>query len=199
MLIDASKLLHCPVMSLHVGGQIAEVVDLIVDPNNLKLIACQVDGVAPAESGDNILRVEDIREFSRLGMIVDSADDFAGEDDIIQVQKVRKLNFSLLNLHVETVKKSKLGKVSDYIINTETWQVHQLVVHRPILKALIDPELIIPCSDIIEVTDYKVIVRDEHLKAPSSAPVKSDFVPNFVNPFRKTDLATEAQPKDTDS
>lgn len=183
-------------MSLHMGGRIAEVVDLIVDPNTLKLIACQVDGAVPQESGSNILCVDDIREFSRLGMIIDSADDFAGEDDIIQVQEIRKLNFSLINLHVETVSKAKLGKVIDFVLDTETWRIYQLIVHRPALKSLFDPELTIPRSEIVEVNDYKVIVRSEHEKSETPAPVEPDFVSNFVNPFRKSDLATESQSSD---
>ncbi len=179
------------------GGRIAEVTELVIDPNTLKLVACRVDGAAPEESGDHILRVDDIREFSRLGMIVDSADDFAGDDDVIQVSEIRKLNFSLINLRVESVDKAKLGKVIDYILDTDTWQVFQLIVHRPMLKSLLDPELTISRSEIVEVNDYKVIVRSEHKKEKTSAPAESDFVPNFVNPFRKSDLATEAQGNET--
>lgn len=175
------------------GGRIAEVTGLIIDPNTLKLIACQVDGAAPEESGNHILRVDNIREFSRLGIIIDSADDFAGDDDIIQVSEILKLNFSLIGLRVESTDKAKLGKVIDYILDTTVWQVHQLIVHRPMLKSLIDPELIIPRSEIVEVNDYKVIIRSEHKKEKTAAPVESDFVPNFVNPFRKSDLATETQ------
>lgn len=199
MLIHASKLLSCPVLSLHVGGRIAEVSELIIDPNNLQLIACKLVGVVSKESDTNILTMDSVREFSRLGMIVDSSDEFSEIDDVIQVKEILKLNFSLTDLKVETERKTKLGKVVDYTLDTDTWLVHQLIVHRPILKSLIDPELTISRREITEVTDYKIIVKDEKQSPKSPRPIQTtepDFVPNFVNPFRKSDLAQEMDEPD---
>lgn len=187
MLINASKLIGCPVLSLHVGGRIAEVSELIIDPDSLKLIACRLSGIVSQESGADVLTMDSVREFSHLGMIVDSSDEFAVAEDVIQVQEILRLNFSLNGLHVETERRSKLGKVVDYVLDTDAWFVQQLVVHRPVLKSLIDPELIISRQKIIEVNDYKVIIKDEksRSKQPRPAkPVETDFVPNFVNPFR---------------
>ena len=42
MFINGSKLLGCPVLSLHVGGKIAQVTSPIIDPNNLKIIAYKI-------------------------------------------------------------------------------------------------------------------------------------------------------------
>lgn len=44
MLINGSLLIDCPVLSLHVGGEIARVTELIMNPNSLKLIAFRVEG-----------------------------------------------------------------------------------------------------------------------------------------------------------
>ena len=49
-----------------------------------------------------------------------------------------------------------------------------------------DPELVIPRAEIAEVTDDKVIVKNE-AKTIKERALKEDFVPNFVNPFRKTE------------
>ena len=54
------------------------------------------------------------------------------------------------------------------------------------MKSLMDPELTIPRKEIIEVTDYKVIVKDEE-KVIKEKAEKEDFIPNFVNPFRKSE------------
>lgn len=56
MLVNASNLVNCPILSLHIGGQIARVTDLIVDPDKLSLLAVRVDGpmVEPAE-GDILM------------------------------------------------------------------------------------------------------------------------------------------------
>ena len=185
MLINGSRLIGCPVLSLHIGGQIARVTSEVVDPNDLKIIALNVDGpqTGDGEHGD-ILDVRSIREYSSLGMIIDSIDDLVSEDDVIKFKKIIALNFSLIGLTVKTKKGTKLGKVIDYTFDTETFSVLQLIVKRPIMKAIIDPELVIGRSEIKEVNDYEIIVKDEEDKIRKKAQ-KQDFVPNFVNPFRE--------------
>ena len=190
MLINASRLVNYPVLSLHVGGPIAWVDDDIIDPEKLKIIAFNVSGPAiknDPEAG-NILETSDVREFADSGMIIDSIEDFVNRGDVIKLDKIMDLNFALKGLKVETKKGSKLGKIIDYIVDTETYMVHQLVVKRPAMKALLDPELIVPRKQIVEVNDYKIIVRDEEEKIKNRAE-HEEFVPNFVNPFREPDFS----------
>lgn len=193
MLVNGSRLIGCPILSLHVGGRIATVKELIIDPNNLKLIACRVDGPMVGREVGDILPMDSVREFSRLGMIIDSADEFVEADEIVRIQKIIGLNFALPGLKVETKKGTKLGKVIDFTLISDTWQTEQLIVRRPIMKALIDPELTISRKQIVEVDDYKVIVKDEEEKIRAKA--SKDFTPSFVNPFRKPDFASEATTK----
>lgn len=193
MLINNSRLIGCPVLSLHIGGQIARVVETIVDPESLKVIACRVDGPLIGREVGEILPMSSIREFSRLGMIVDSADEFVEADDIIRIRDLLKLNFALNGLKVETKKGHKLGKVSDFIVEPESWQVQQLVVQRPMMQSLLDPELTIARSQIAEINDYKVIVKDSTAKSKTKAKAPAaKFSPAFVNPFREPDFANES-------
>jgi uncharacterized protein YrrD len=72
MLINATKLIGFPVLSLHVGGPVAKVTSIIVDPNDLSIIAFKVDG--PTIGRDDIgtiLEASSVREFSNIGMIID--------------------------------------------------------------------------------------------------------------------------------
>lgn len=189
-------MIGCSILSLHVGGQIAQVVELIIDPNSLKLIAMRVEGAMIRDDIGDILPIESVREFSKVGMIIDSTDDLAQEDEIVKVRDVLKLNFELKGLKVVTKKGAKLGRVSDYILRSDIWEVYQLVVQRPFIKAFLDPELIISRSSIVEVDDYKITVKDEHdrPKAKTVAPKPvENFVPDFVNPFRKPDFAPDNQ------
>lgn len=190
MLINASRLINYPVLSLHVGGPIAWVDAEIVDPEKLKILAFYVSGPAiqnDPEAGE-ILESRDVREFSNLGMIVDSVEVFVNPGDVAKLDKVMELNFALVGLKVETKKGTKLGKIVDYVVDSETFMVHQLIVKRPAIKAFLDPELIIPRKEILEVDDYKVIVKDEEEKIRKRA-AREDFVPNFVNPFREPDFS----------
>ena len=191
MLVNASRLLNYPVLSLHVGGPIAWVDSEIVDPEKLKIVAFYVGG--PVIQNDpevgEILEARDVREFSNLGMIVDSEEVFVNSGDVARLDKILELNFSLIGLKVETKKGSKLGKIVDFVVDSETFTVQQLVVKRPMVKAFLDPELIIPRKEIVEVNDYKIIVKDEEDKIRKKA-MKEEFIPNFVNPFREPDFST---------
>lgn len=197
MLINGSRLLDCSILSLHVGGEIARITELVMNPNNLKIIAFRVEGPLVRDDVGDILPIESVREFSTHGAIVDSIDELIDGEEVVRIRDVLKLNFSLTGLKVITKKKSKLGKVSDFILDTSSWQVHQIIVQRPLMKSFLDPELIIPRQKIVEVNDYEVIIKDETEKSQKKSPATTpaDFVPNFINPFREPDFASEVKTK----
>ena len=188
MLIYASRLIGTKVLSVQAGGPIAVISEPIVDPNNLKSIAFKLAGPLIAKSKNNILDVKSIREYSTFGIVIDDIDELVTEDDVVKISDILKLNFSLPGLKVETKKGSKLGKVIDYTVTSEDFLTHQLVVKRPAIKSFLDPELTISRKEIIEVNDYKIIVKDEE-KILKQKAEKEEFVPNFVNPFRKSEQA----------
>lgn len=190
MLIAHTRLTGCPVLSLHVGGRIATTVSLIIDPHSLQIIAFKVEGPMVGREMGEILPTDSIRELSPLGMIVDSFDEFVGSDDIVRIKDILALNFELIGLKVVTERGTKLGHVVGFSINPANWQVEQLIVQRPFLKALLDPELVINRTQIVEVDDYKITVRDAVAKAPQPTE-ETTFTPNFINPFRDPNLARE--------
>lgn len=182
MLVYNSRLVGTPVLSVQASGPIAEVTEPIVNPDNLKILAFKLTGPI-VNATNNILDVKSIREYSHLGMVIDDNDELIGPSDVVKIQKVLDLNFSLIGLKVETRKGTKLGTIIDFTATSDDFTIQQIIVKRPLVKSFIDPELIIHRREIVEITDYKVIVKDEEktIKARAS---KEDFVPNFVNPFR---------------
>ena len=172
------------------GGPVAWTDKEIIEPETLKIVGFLLRGPLVGRECGEILDMRDVREFDTgAGMIVDSADDFANRGDIIKIDKILKLNFSVVGLKVETKKGVKLGKIIDYIVTSDNLMIQQLIVQRPALKGFLDPELTISRDQIVEVADYKIIVKDETAKAKTKATVQKDFVPNFVNPFREPDFA----------
>lgn len=200
MLIYRNNFIGTTVFSMEIPGPIGRVAELVTDPDGLKIIAMRLEGPT-VNKGLDFLDTRSIREYSELGIIIDSVDELVGSDDIAKLRKVLDLHFDLIDLKVETKKHSKLGKIIDFTFSMEDFKVKQLIVKRPLMKSFVDPELIIPRQEIIEITDYKVIVKDEEQTIRARAE-NEDFVPNFVNPFRKTEPAgspahTET-PADTD-
>ena len=181
MLIEGSKLLKYPILSLHTASRIAEVKGLVIDPNFLKVVAFEISAVSSRQS--LFLEASSIREFSKMGMIVDSDEEFVEKDDVIKLKETIDLGFSLDNMKVVSKKKAMLGRIEDFIVNTEDFQIMQLIVKRPIYKALIDPELVIGRSDIHEINDSEIIIKSEEGTIMKKSGTL-DFVPNFVNPFK---------------
>lgn len=201
MLVTASRLVGTPILSMQSASPIGTVSEIIVDPNSLKIVAFRIAGPIVNRSS-SILAVSSIREYSRYGMVVDSIDELVADDDVIKIAQVLELNFSLTGLKVETKKGGKLGTVSDFTATSNDFIIQQLVVKRPMLKSFLDPELLIPRREIVEITDDKVIVKDDEKTIRNKATTEN-FVPNFVNPFRnsKPDLAPAdtKSPADTDT
>lgn len=184
MLVAYSNLLGTPILSVQAGGTIGYLKSAIVDPDTLKILAFRLQG--PSIGPANLLDTQSIREYSNLGMVIDDADELVEEGDVIRIKEVLELNFDLLTLKVETKKGSKLGKVVDFTLNPDDYVIQQIIVKRPLIKALNDPELTIPRTEIVEITDYKIIVKDEE-KTIKARAEKEDFIPNFVNPFRNSE------------
>ena len=184
MLILASKLLNTPIMGLQTGSQLALTGDAIINPANLQILAYKLKASSFSDE-EMLIRIADIRELSRIGFIVDSAEDFILPTDVIKIKEILELNFNILNLKVEDKKGSKVGKIIDYTLSLADFPVQQLIVKRPILKSLNDPTLTIHRSQIVEIDDNKIVIKSEEESLPQkSAERAENFVPNYVNPFR---------------
>ena len=205
MLLIGSKVASMPVLSLHVGGPIAEIREAVIDPEDLKVIAYTLDGAIIKNDPEvgNILDTQDIREISNSGLIVDSADRFTTREDVIRFDKVMDLGFHLVGLKVVTTDGKKLGKIVDYTLDSSTFMIYQLIVQRPFMSSLMDPELTINRSQIVEVDDFKVTIKHEKAQVKMPKEKKSaepeEFVPNFTNPFRKPAYTEEDSIDDSSS
>jgi uncharacterized protein YrrD len=181
MLIVGTRLLNTPVMSLQTGGRLASTQKPIIDPANLKIVAFEVEGQLLSER-PALLRVDDIREMGRVGMIVNSNDEFIGVHDVIKIEKLYDLRFPLIGMSVIDDQKQKLGKVDDYTVDTDSFVIQQLTVQRGFFKGLTDTGLLISRNQILEINDDEIVVRSSTIK--SVAPMMQATRNDFVNPFR---------------
>jgi uncharacterized protein YrrD len=188
MLLLGSRLIGTPVMSLQTGTSLAETKAALIDPSNLKLVAYELDGPMLAER-PSYLRIADVRELSGIGMIVDSSDEFIGEDDVIAIKKLKDLGFVLNGMTVVDEQKHKLGKIEDYSIDTDSFIVQQLTVKRGVIKSLTDTALLVHRSQIIEINDRNIVVKTTAKKLQAVEPPTKL---SYVNPFRTTSPQIES-------
>lgn len=193
MLLLGEKLLNMPVMGIHTGTRLAVTKEPIVDPANLKIVAYEVDGPR-IDVHPTYLRIADIRELSDIGMIIDSSDEFVGYDDVVRLQKLIDLKFRLPGIHVIDENHRKIGKVKDFIVDTGSFVVQQLIVDKNFLKSLAEPEVIIHRSQIIEISDTLITVKSGLNRRAITATPPTEL--KFMNPFRSNPAPqTENQSK----
>lgn len=183
MLVSSQQLIGAPVLSVRAGGSVTNIAELVIDPDQLKIVAFRCAGGPVPPDGANLLSATSVREYSIYGFVIDDIEDLVAQGEVVRIDEALRLNFHLLGLKVETKKGTKLGKISNFTVNSDDFLIQQLIVQRPPIKALMDPELTIPRQEIIEVTDDKIVVKDEEQVLKQRA-AEQKFVPNFVNPFR---------------
>lgn len=181
MLLAGSRLINAPVMGLQTGAELARTSRPIINPANLEIVAYELEGPL-LDVHPSLLRIADVREFSEIGVIVDSSDEFVSPDDIIKLGEIYKLHFTVDDKTVVDEKRHKLGKVTGYTIDTGGFLIQQLNVKRPLLKSLNDAELLIHRTQITEINDRQIIVREQ---ATIPEPVAQSVRTAYVNPFRK--------------
>jgi len=185
MLISGSRLINAPIMGLQTGTELARISGPVIDPRNLTIVAYELEGPL-LDQTPSLLRIADVREFSDIGVIVDSSDEFVLPEDIIKLNDIYKIRFFLVGMPVRDEKHHKLGKVDNYTIETGNFVIQQINVKRPLLKSLGDTHLLIHRSQITEINDKEIIVKS-HAEIPE--PVLENIQQTYVNPFRKNPQA----------
>lgn len=151
-------LMNQAVMSLRTGGQVATAVEPIINPNNLKVEGFYCDD--RFEKTQLILLTQDIRDRVRNGFVINDHEVLADPEELIRLQSVLKLQFSLIGKPVVTVNKKRLGKVNDYAVDDGALYVQKIYVGQSIVKSLTGGNLSIDRSQIVEITDKKIVVQD---------------------------------------
>jgi sporulation protein YlmC with PRC-barrel domain len=182
MLVLKERVIDVPVMSLQTGTEIARTQSPIIDPRYLRIHAFYCSG-PQLDNNPSILHIEDIREVSNLGFIVDSADNLMAPDDLVRLKEIIGFNFKLEDKPVIDDTGRKMGKVNNYTVDTASFQITQLNVAPSFWQSIGTAELLIHRQQIIEVTDTKIVVKSPSVKVEEPSRAKKKAV--IDNPFRR--------------
>src|SRR3989344_3572245 len=146
MLFMSRSLYNRPVMSLRSGGQIATAAEPIINPHNLKILGWWCGG--PGKSS-LVLLTEDVREVMPQGFAINDEAELSRPEDLTRHREILNIRF----------------KVNDFSYNDGMF-VQKLYV-SPSLRKIFSSEdtLIIDRSQILEVTDNYILVKDTEVKA----------------------------------
>ena len=167
MLQLSGMLINRPVLSLRTGTPIATTMSPIINPNNLKIegLYCMDERGKKAL----VLLSQDIRDIMPQGIVVNDHDALSDPDELIRLKKVLDINFQLLGKPVVTASKHKLGKVGDYATETESMFIKKLYITQSLFKSLSGGNLGVDRTQIIEITDKRIVVHDLDAKVPAHA------------------------------
>lgn len=158
MLLLSDKLKDQPVLSLRTGAQVAMATAPIINPNNLLVLGffC-FDNFSKEEL---VLLTQDIREHIQRGFVVNDHEVLSDPKDLVRIKKFLRLRFDLIGKNVVTDRGRKLGKITDYAADGDSLYIRKLYVSPRLLKSLTGSQLSIDRSQIVEVTDKQVVVRE---------------------------------------
>lgn len=168
MLKLSSGLLNIPVLSLRAGGPVATAIGPIINADNLKIegFYCQ----DRFKKQQLVLLYQDIRDMLPQGFVVNDYDVLTEPDELVRLEAVLDRNLELLGMPVVTTSKQKVGKVSDYAVETETMYIQKIYVARSILKSLTGGSLSIDRNQVVEITKKHIIINDLLKASPATAP-----------------------------
>lgn len=165
----ASQIIDGQLFSVHAGGKIADIIDILVRRKDLRIELLVVKPV------DNIKKQfvlsSDIRAYDKNRVIIDSYQEMSEADELIRHQDLIKDGGWLIGAKVETQSGKFLGKVLDFSVDTTHYYVNKLHIRATWPQRLIHERLIVDRSDIVDITKNKITVRDATIKAKSTAKV----------------------------
>lgn len=181
MLLPIRRLLDAPIMSLQTGSELARTTSPIIDPRKMAVVAFYVEGRL-LEANPSILHVIDIRELSDIGVIIDDSDKLMSTEGLVRLQEIIDYEFELVGVQVVDERNHKYGKVADYAIDPESYTVQQLYTEQSLIKSLSHVSNVIHRSQIISVTNDKIVVTAPTV--PAEAVETATIAQTLANPFR---------------
>jgi uncharacterized protein YrrD len=171
MLQLSNSLLNASVLSLRTGGVVATVIGPIINPDNLK-----IEGFYCEDRFDKhrlVLLCQDIRDMLPQGFVINDHDVLAEPEELVRLQKVMSIDFTLIGKQVVTVDKEKVGKVSDYATETGGMFIQKIYVSQSILKSFTGGNLSIDRNQVHEITPKRIIInellKNSRVTAPATA------------------------------
>lgn len=171
MLCLSQSILNQPILSLRLGGPIATSGQPIINPNNLKIEGFYA--VDKFNGQSSILLTQDIREIGSQGLVVNDNDALTEPEHLVRLRDIIEINFTLIGKPVQTVSGDKIGKVTDFAIDSSSFYVHKIYVSQSLLKNFSGGSLSVDRTQIHEITNRRIVINDlaKDSRIRASAPV----------------------------
>lgn len=164
----SAALLNQPVLSIRTGNPVGVTTTPIINPNNLKIEGYFCNDRF-TKNHQLILLAQDIREIIPNGIVINDQEVLSEPSELVRLKDLLDLNFALVGKQVTTTSKRNIGKVTDYAVDTDSFFVAKIYVSGSMIRNLAGGGLIIDRSQIVEVTNKRVVVNDIEQTVPAQA------------------------------
>ena len=167
MLQLSESLINQPVLSLRASAPVAKTLQPIINPNNLK-----IEGFYVQDNRDKrqlVMLDQDIRDIIAQGFVVNDHDVLVEPAELVRLQDIMRLEFTLIGKQVVTDSKQKIGKVTDFATDTTSMFVQKIYVSQSLFKSFSGGNLGIDRTQIVEITSTTIVVNDLHGTMPLRA------------------------------
>lgn len=146
------------ILSLRTGGPIGHALSPIINPNNLKIEGWYATAIHERES--YIVPTSEVRDIIDKGIVVDDHTALTPIEDMVRLKSVIQLGFEIIGKTVKNDSKRTLGKVESYAVDDTNFTIQKLYVNQSLFRSFSTQQLVIDRSQIIEINDRFVIVKD---------------------------------------
>ena len=169
MLRLSLTLIDLPILSLRTGTEIALIKQPVINPDNLKIEGFIVQDLYDKKQ-NLVLLIQDIREIMNNGLAVNDHEVLCSPDELHRHQKIIDNNIAMINKVVITVSKKKLGKLSDYAVDDNSFYIQKLYINQSIIRNLTGSNLILDRTQIVDVNGKNIVVKDIEATVTAGAP-----------------------------
>lgn len=156
-----SETIGQPVFTEYSKSPVALIQDLVIDPENGKILAFVV-------KKKYIIVPMDVEKFSN-GLYISDSDKIIPVDDVLRVQEVLKRGIKIIGNKVVTEKtKVHIGQVADYEIDTTHMVLSSIHAARMFLFFRLE-ERIIPFHSIVKINKESIIVKNASVVAKAES------------------------------
>ena len=163
-----------PILSLRTGSEIAITKRPLINPGNLKIEGFYVQDLY--EKKNNLVLVtQDIREILNNGFAVNDHEVLVDPSELHRLKPIIEENIILINKTVITVSGKKLGKLSEFTVDDNSFYIQKIYISQSLIKNLTGSSLIIERNQIVEVTYKYVIVKDLEQLVPAGSQAVASY------------------------
>jgi uncharacterized protein YrrD len=171
MFIQATNIINMPIASIEERQKIGFIKKILVNKNNAQIIGFLTTNKKLFDK-DKFLSEVDILDIDNQGVTTRTKSNLVDPQEIIRANNIIRKKFDLIGLKAITKTKKPLGRVSDYLVESNSLQVVKFYIDSIFKNKIIDYHM------VWKITNQEIIFKDDCIKSLATAKIESQLATN---------------------